>query len=129
VSNSSLYLAAPEGHSWPIDLDTAASHLGRHWPEASVSRQVSAVTGHPYLTFDVEIGGMRRRGTYAEHPHCLTLAEGRPEDWAETIVWFLSLLPKDAPAVAMADGDFKLVPVPRGASVRDITELYERLWS
>ena len=30
MSNSSLYLAAPEGHSWPIKVDTAASHLGQH---------------------------------------------------------------------------------------------------
>jgi hypothetical protein len=128
MSNSALYLGAPEGHTWPIDLESAQKHLQEHWPEAHVSRQVSKVTGDPYLSFDVEIAGMHRWGTYSAHPHCLTLTSGRPADWAETIVWFLSLLPRGTPAVAMADGDFKLVPVPQGATVQEITELYEALW-
>jgi hypothetical protein len=129
MSNSTLYVAAPEGHSWPISLDAAAVHLRNHWPDAHVSRQVSAVTGKPYLSFDVVVDGMARRGTYSEHPHCLTLSDGRPGDWAETIVWFLSLLPKGAQATAMADGDFRLVPIPPDASVQEITQLYERLWA
>jgi hypothetical protein len=127
MSNSALYLLAPEGQTWPIDLETAQKYLQEHWPEAYVSRQTSAVTGEPYLSFDVEIGGMQRWGTYSARTHCLTLTSGRPADWAETIVWFLSLLPSGVPADAMADGDFKLVPVSRGASVQEITELYEKL--
>jgi len=101
--------------------------MQERWPTAAVRRHVSAATDRPYLSFDVAIGGLQLRGTYSEHPHCLTLSEGRPQDWAETIVWFLSLLPNGLPAVAMAEGDFRLVPIPPGASVQEIRELYERL--
>jgi hypothetical protein len=124
MSNSTLYLAAPEGKSWPIDLEAAEGHFRHRWPDAYMSRQVSAVTGQPYLTFDL-VNGLR--GIYSAHTHCLSLSEGSPEDWAETIVWFLSLLPKGVPVVAMADGDFRLVPVGPAASVPEIKELYERL--
>jgi hypothetical protein len=124
-----LYLVAPEGQLWPIDLNAAEAHFRRHWPEVHVDRQISKVTGLPYLSFDVVIDGMDRYGTYSEHPHCLTLSQGSARDWAGTIAWFLSVLPEGVPAMAMADGDFRLVPVPAGASVQEITELYERLWA
>ncbi len=122
-----MYLVAAEGTSWPIDLRTAESHFRQRWPAALVGLHTSAVTSHPYVTFAVVIGATQLHGTYTEHPHCLSLSHGGPQDWAETLVWFLTLLPRNVPVMAMADGDFRLVPVPLGASVQDIAELYERL--
>ncbi|GIH03951.1 hypothetical protein Rhe02_20180 [Rhizocola hellebori] len=121
-----LYVAAPEGQTWPIDLDDAEASIRRRWPNARFERPSSAVTGGSYLSFDVVVGGMPRYGTYVSRSH-LTLSQGSPQDWAETIVWFLQLLPPGTPALAMAEDNPELEPVPSGASVQDVIDLYERL--
>jgi hypothetical protein len=122
-----LYVAAPEGQQWPMDLDAAEASLRQHWPDIRLSRPTSAVNGQRYLSFDVVVDGAARYGTYADR-FCLTLAEGSPQVWADTIVWFLGLLPAGTAAVAMAEEDpERIVPVPPAASAEQIRELYEGL--
>jgi len=121
-----LYVASPEGRSWPIDLDSAESSMRDRWPDGHFSRPISTITGTPYLTFDVNVAGVPRYGTYAGG-ECLTLSAGSPQVWASTIVWFLGLLPEGEPALALAEDNRELAPIPAGASIDDIVELYERL--
>ena len=121
-----LYVVAPEGRPWPVDLATAEASLRQHWPSASITRQVSVVNDVPYLSFDVEVNGIERWGTL-QPGVCLTLRAGSPKDWADTIVWFLGQLPAGSTAFAAMGENPDLAPLPPGASAADIQELYERL--
>jgi hypothetical protein len=126
VGSVGLYVVAPEGRPWQVDLATAEASLRQHWPAASVTRQVSVVNDVPYLSFDVEINGSPRWGTL-QPGVCLTLREGSPAVWAETIVWFVGQLPAGSTAFAAMGENPDLAPLPAGATTRDVQDLYERL--
>src|SRR5215813_7695882 len=110
-----LYVAAPEGTAWPLDLDTAEAKLRERFPEAVTARQTARASGQDYLSFDVPIEGMMRHGIYVEGGN-LTLSDGAPADWAETVAWFLSLLPAGTPAIALPEHNQQLTPVTPGAT-------------
>jgi hypothetical protein len=126
VGSSALYVVAPDGHPWPIDMDAAEASLRQHWPTAHVTRQVSAVSGAHYLSFDVVVNGAARWGTL-EPGRYLSLAEGSPADWADTIVWFIGQLPARSTALAAVEENPELAPLARDTSVQEVRELYERL--
>jgi hypothetical protein len=126
VGSSSLYLVAPEGQPWPISLEAAEASLRAHWPAARITRQTSAVNGATYLSFDVTVNGTPRWGTYADRTG-LSLSEGSPADWADTIAWFLTLLPAGSTALAAAEENPELTPLPPEATAPTVRELYERL--
>jgi hypothetical protein len=126
VGSVGLYVVAPEGRPWLVDLATAEASLRQHWPSASVTRQVSVVNDIPYLSFDVEINGSPRWGTL-QPGVCLTLREGSPADWAETIVWFVSQLPAGSIALAAMGENPDMAPLPAHPTTRDVQDLYERL--
>ena len=126
MGSSSLYLVAPEDQPWPIGLDTAEASLREHWPAARITRQVSAVNGSSYLSFDVTVNGAPRWGTYSDRTG-LSLSEGSPADWADTIAWFLTLLPAGSTALAMAEENPQLTPLPANAAAPFVREVYERL--
>jgi hypothetical protein len=121
-----LYVAAPDGTAWPLDLDTAEAKLRERFPEAVTSRQTARASGQDYLSFDVPIEGMMRHGIYVEGGN-LTLSDGAPADWAETVSWFLSLLPAGTPAVALTEHNQQLTPVAPGAPPERIRDLFEGL--
>jgi len=121
-----LYIAATEGTSWPLDLDTAEAQLRERFPDAVIGRQTGASSGQTYVSFDADVNGMMRHGIYVEGGN-LTLSDGEPADWAETIAWFLSLLPSGTPVVALAERNPNLVTVPANASADEITQLLDGL--
>lgn len=126
MSNSGLYVVAPEGEPWPMSLDAAEARFRQHWPTVMITRQVSVVNNTPYLSFDVEVNGVSRWGTYSDRIG-LALSDGSPADWADTIAWFLGLLPAGTRALAAAEENPELTPLPAAATAQDIREVYERL--
>lgn len=107
-----LYLAAPPNQRWPLTIDDLTSQLQRRFPDALISRRTSAVTRNDVLDFDITLAdGDMRHGTYVDGGK-LALSDGSPTDWADTLAWFLSLLPDGTPAVAMIEEGADVVMVP-----------------
>jgi hypothetical protein len=107
-----LYLAAPPGHRWPLTLDELTDRLRQRFPGALISRRTSSVTRNDVLDFDVTLDdGEMRHGTYVDGGK-LTLSDGTPSDWADTLAWFLSLLPEGTPAVAMVEEAIDVTALP-----------------
>jgi hypothetical protein len=126
VGSGTLYVVIPEDEPWPVGLDEVETLLRQRWPTAMVTREASAVTGIQYLSFDVELNGAARWGTYSQRTG-FSLSEGFPADWADTVAWFLGLLPAGTRALAAADGNLELVPLPPSPSADEVRALYERL--
>ena len=96
-----LFLGAPEGQSWPLSLDDVEPRLRERFPEAHIARKTSRVTGKTRLTFSVRLpDGQPRHGIYVDQDN-LALSDGDPAVWADTIAWFLGLLPPGTRTVAM----------------------------
>jgi hypothetical protein len=121
-----IYLAAPEGTSWPLDLDTAEARLRERFPDAVIGRDHAPVSGKDYVDFDVSVGGDLRRGIYVDGFN-LTLYDGTPADWADTIAWFLSLLPEGTRVIAMTEHNFQPTPIPAGTSPEGIRDLLDNM--
>ncbi|MFF4751471.1 hypothetical protein ACWD5R_05530 [Streptomyces sp. NPDC002514] len=84
---------------------------------------------HPefVLDFQLDLEGMTRTVSYYDHSN-LILGDGDPEFWADTIVWFLGLLPADADAVAMVEVNPEhTAPIPPRADAETIHALLEGL--
>jgi hypothetical protein len=124
--SETLYVGAPQGTSWPLDLARAEAPLRERFPDAFIRRGEGRASGRDYLSFDVTVNGERRHGVYAEGLN-LALSDGSPADWAETIVWFLSLLPEGTAAVAMTEDNFQLTPIPPSPSVQSIRDLFDAM--
>ncbi|MFI7598187.1 hypothetical protein [Actinoplanes sp. NPDC049681] len=107
-----LYLGAPPEHPWPLSLPTVETYLRQRFPDMIASRRTSLVTGNDVLDFDVRLDdGQQRHGTYVAGGK-LALSDGTPADWADTIAWFLSLLPEGTPTMVMRDDGPEPVPLP-----------------
>jgi hypothetical protein len=107
-----LYLAAPPNQQWPLTIDDLTTQLHRRFPDALISRRTSAITRNDVLDFEVTLAdGEMRHGTYVDGGK-FALSDGSPSDWADTLAWFLSLLPDGTPAVAMVDEGADVVTVP-----------------
>lgn len=126
--SGSLFVAAPPGVQWPLSLDEVEAHLRHRFPDALITRETMATSGEPYLDFDVRLAdGMPRHGVYVERGN-LVLSDGLPADWADTIAWFLGLLPPRTPTVVMVEDEPVPVPLPEGTTTPDaIRELFESL--
>jgi hypothetical protein len=126
--SGNLYVGAPQGQQWPLTLDVAEAHLRQRFPDAPISRETMAVTGEPYLSFDVQLAdGVTRHGIYVDRDN-LALSDGTPADWADTIAWFLGLLPAGTPTVVMVEEEPVPVPLPAATTTPDaIRELLESL--
>ncbi|MER7466736.1 hypothetical protein [Streptomyces sp. NPDC097981] len=79
----------------------------------------------------VGAGGARRgpgtrHGSYFDHSH-LILRGGSPGLWADTIIWFLGLLPAGTPTVTMVETGPDSISVPPGAGRQEIQELLDTL--
>lgn len=71
------------------------------FPDAYIARRESAVTGKSRLSFTVKLAdGTPRHGIYGDRDN-LALSDGDATVWADTIAWFLSLLPPGTATVVM----------------------------
>jgi hypothetical protein len=101
VAGEDLFLGAPQGQSWPLSLDDVEPRLRERFPDAYIQRRESAVTGKSRLSFTVRLAdGTPRHGIYVDRDN-LALSDGDATVWADTIAWFLSLLPSDTRTVVM----------------------------
>jgi hypothetical protein len=121
-----LYLAAPEGTRWPLDLDTAEARLHQDYPEVVTSRHTARSSDQDYLGFDLPIDGVPRHGIYV-NGGILTLSDGTPTDWADLIAWWLSQLPAGTPVIAMTEHNPQLTPVAGNATPQQIRDLLDGL--
>ncbi|MDH6113566.1 hypothetical protein P3T36_005271 [Kitasatospora sp. MAP12-15] len=122
-----IFIAAPPGAAWPLGLAEFEARVRDHIPLVLCFTRHDPVQRRDYLNFEADLDGMRRHGSYFEHSN-LVLSDGDPAFWADTITWFLSLLPAAAPAVAMAESNpDDVVPVPAGASAEQIRDLLDTL--
>jgi hypothetical protein len=126
MSWDKLVVAAPQGTTWPFDLDRAEAALRERFPDAILCRHTGAATRQTYVSFDVQIDGVPRHGIYVEGGN-LTLSDGSPDDWADTIAWFLSLLPPGTPTVALAERNPDLASITSNASADEVREQFELL--
>jgi hypothetical protein len=112
VPGEDLFLGAPQGETWPLGIDTVEPLLRQRFPEAIINRRTSAVTGKNRLSFAIPFAdGIQRHGIYVDHDN-LALSDGTGTDWADTIAWFLNLLPAGTPTVVMRGEGPDVVPLP-----------------
>jgi hypothetical protein len=121
-----LVIAATPGTTWPLDLDIAEAKILERFPDAVTARHTGATTGQQYVSFDVEIDDLMRHGIYVDGGN-LTLSDGTPADWADTIAWFLSLLPPGTEAVALAEQNGELAYIPPSPSAEQLRSILDTL--
>jgi hypothetical protein len=122
----SIFVAAAPPTTWPLDMAGLEGQLRARWPEVHTAARHSSATEVDYLAFEADLAGERRHGAYFEHMYLL-LEDGTPEFWAETISWFLALLPDDAEVVCMTEAVPEPVPMPRHADPDQIVSVLESL--
>lgn len=125
--NDAIYIAAPPGTTWPLDLDTLDQRLQERFADLRAFLKHAPVRDQDYLEFQTTLEGLPRHGSYFDRTH-LILRDGPPSLWADTVVWFLSLLPADAEAVVMLETNPEHVaPLSRTAGPEQISALLEEL--
>jgi hypothetical protein len=86
--------------------------LQQRFPGAVINRRASAVTGKNRLSFSIPFpDGISRHGIYVDQDN-LALSDGTSVDWADTIAWFLNLLPPGTSPVVMRGEGPNVVPLP-----------------
>lgn len=117
MSTERIIIAPAEGSEWPLSLAEFADRLRERIPNAHTSVEHSPATNGDYYTFQFGEPGQRRYGAYFERVN-LSLSDGTIEDWADTIAWFLRLLPERMPTVCLLEA----VPIPTPLSTRSTPE-------
>lgn len=115
----SIFVAAAPPTTWPLDLASVDSQLRARWPEVGTAVRHAPATSEDYLAFELDLDGERRHGAYFDHKYLL-LEDGTPTFWADTIVWFLTLLPGDAQVVCMTEAVPEPIPMPRHADADQV---------
>ncbi|MGW3037455.1 hypothetical protein ACWDCB_40450 [Streptomyces sp. NPDC001178] len=124
---TTIFIAAAKPRTWPLTLDQFAARLAERWPQAETFAHHAPVSNEDYLDFQIDLDGMTRTASYYDRSN-LILSDGDPEFWADTIVWFLGLLPADADAVAMVEVNPEYTaPIPPGADAETIRTLLDGL--
>lgn len=126
--SDAIFIAAPPNTTWPLDLNGFESPLRARWPEVHTVVRQAPATDDDYLAFELDLAGERRHGAYFDRRYLL-LEDGTPALWADTIAWFLSLLPTEAQVVCMTEAVPQPVPMPRRADAEQITAVLESLGS
>jgi len=123
---TTIFLSPPEGDTWPLDIDAAEPYFRDRWRGINPIRG----EGHPatkrLLDFDVTLDAQRVSVVYQDGGP-LVLNDGTPAQWADTIVWFLSLLPADASIVTMTEHNPTPVPLDRNATADDTRRVLDSL--
>lgn len=123
-----IYISAPEGGAWNLPLDVVEDKLRERWPEAVLRRKHQDFTNTDYLYFSIEVDGQARIGRYWEHQH-LTLDDETPQFWADTIAWFLRLLPAGSEAVCFVDSCApETRPLPLDSSPEQIVHTIQAIY-
>jgi hypothetical protein len=118
MSTERIIIAPAEGSEWPLSLADFADRLRERIPDAYTTRQqLPGRNGDPYYTFQFDQLDNRLYGAYFER-HNLSLSEGTIEEWADTIAWFLRLLPESTPTVCLLEA----VPIPTPLPSRSTPE-------
>lgn len=121
-----FFIAAPQGVTWPLDIDTVDQHLQERFPGMRGQIVYSNIKREQYLSFDLDVDGTTRTGAY--YVGNLILNDGEAADWAPTIARFLSLLPTGTPVVTMRESNpDEIVPLSVDASAAQIQEILEGL--
>ena len=123
---TAIFLSPAEGDTWPLDVDAAEGHFRDRWPSISPMRGTGHPATKPTLDFDVKLHGQTVSVVYQDGGP-LVLNDGTPEEWADTIVWFLNLLPADASVVTMTDFNPSPVPLERSTDADYIRRLLDAL--
>lgn len=121
-----IFVAAAPGTTWPLTYQDVERHLEARFPGAQCSHKFAPVSRTEYLDFEMVLDDMSRHGSYFDRSH-LILRDGSPQFWADTIVWFLGLLPAGTPAVAMVESNPEPTAIPAGAEPQEIQELLDTL--
>ncbi|MDH6120272.1 hypothetical protein ABH930_005828 [Kitasatospora sp. GAS204A] len=122
-----IFVAAPPGAAWQLSRDEFQAHLRQRFPQARCYEKQEPITRQDYLGFYVELDNTERHGSYFEHRN-LVLEDALPGEWADTIAWFLGLLPADAPVVAVLESNPEtMAPVPARADTQTIRDLLDAL--
>jgi hypothetical protein len=123
---TTIFLSPPEGDTWPLDVAAAEPLFRDRWPSISPMRG----TGHPAsrqsIDFHVKLADQTVSVVYQDAGP-LVLNDGTPEEWADTIVWFLNLLPAGTSVVTMTDFNPSPVPLDRTAGGDYIRRLLDTL--
>lgn len=123
----SIFIAATPGTSWPLDLDTVSRYWRERFPATQLFRKHAPVSDTDYVDFQIELDGEVRVCSYFADSK-LILNDGTAALWADTIVWFLGLLPAGATAVAMVEVNPDAIrPVPAGADAATIVGFLDSL--
>jgi hypothetical protein len=121
-----IFIAAAPGSTWPLSLDSFAARLRARWADVVTVARHAAATNQDYLAFEVDLEGERRHGSFFDGRY-LVLEDGTPSFWADTMAWFLSLLPVDASVVCMTESVPEPVPLARQASSAEIVAVLESI--
>jgi hypothetical protein len=121
-----FFIAAPQGSTWPLDIDTVDQRLQERFPGMRGEIVYSNSRRQHYLSFDIDVDGTTRTGAY--YVGNLILNDGDEADWAPTIAWFLSLLPPGTAAVTMRETNPDQIPLlPTDPSPAQIQQILEDL--
>lgn len=124
---TTIFVAAPEPGTWPLTLDQFEARLQERWPQTETFAHHAPISDQDYLDFQVDLDGMTRTASYYDRS-TLILSDGDPEFWADTIVWFLGLLPTRAQAIAMVEVNPEHTAlIPPGANAEEIRNLLDAL--
>lgn len=126
MSNERIIVAAEPGTDWPLSLAGFADRLRTRWPDARTWTGHSPITNGDFVEFEVGAGEQSRSGVYFEHQQ-LDLSDGSPDDWADTIAWFLGLLPATSRSVCLLAAVPEPTPLPRTSSPADIAAILNGL--
>ncbi|QUQ66151.1 hypothetical protein [Kutzneria sp. CA-103260] len=122
-----IFIAAPPGTTWPLSLDDVEQQLRQRLPGVRTFHRHAAVSNTDYIDFQVTVDGLLSISSYFAGG-TLILRDGSAADWADTIEWFLGLLPPGTPAVAMIEENpDEIVPVPLDATAAAIEALLDAL--
>lgn len=122
----SIFISAPPQKSWPLSITMVEARLKEQFPDVRCFREHLEVSDQHYLDFQMTLDGQLRTGVFFDHSY-LILKDGPTTLWANTIVWFLSLLPAGTPAVAMVETNPEVVPIPPRADAETIRQLLDSL--
>jgi hypothetical protein len=126
--SDAIFIAAPPNTTWPLDLTGFDGPLRTRWPAVHTEIRQAPVNNEDYLAFELDLDSERRHGAYFDRRYLL-LEDGAPAFWADTIAWFLSLLPTDAQVVCMTEAVPQPIPMPRQAGAEQIVAVLEALGS
>lgn len=126
MSNERIIVAAEPGTDWPLSIADFADRLRERWPDARTWTSHSPITDGDYVEFEVGTAEESRSGSYFERQQ-LDLSDGTPDDWADTIAWFLRLLPATSRAVCLLAAVPEPTPLPRTSSPTEIAAILNEL--